>query len=86
MKNNKKEKIALILLGAMLVTNPLTNQYLLRFIDWALIGATKYTVWITLAASAYIVGLLGFYMWQSRSVVKTTPKGKKTKTQAYIPT
>lgn len=81
-----KEKVGLILVGAMFITNPLTGQYVLTLLDEAFREMFIYASWVTLVAAVYMIGLLGFYMWKSREVVKTTPKAKKSPKVAYIET
>lgn len=80
---NIKEKVALLLTVAMLVTNPVTGQYVqiameLAFNQLFLIGS-----YVSLVAGVYICGLIAWNMYASREKVNI-PKHSKGKAGKYI--
>lgn len=79
-----KERLALVLLVAMLLTNPLTGQYVLQGLDWAFQQMFLYGAWVTLVATIYLIGLMAYYYRRSQKI-NIPAKGKK-KSQAYITT
>lgn len=82
-----KEKTGLVLIVATILTNPLTGQYVLTGLDMLFQLFFVYGSWVSLAASVYIVGLILWYMYQSREVVNIPSKKHKTqKTGKYITT
>lgn len=80
-----KERIAVILILAMLVTNPLTGQYINLAIDWVFQQLFIYGSWIGIAGSVYIAGLL-FYNNYKAARLNVPAKTHKTKAQAYLET
>lgn len=84
MKITLKNKIALGLIAATIITNPLPGQYVLQGLDTVFAWMFAHMAWITLITAVYMIGLIFLNMWETREKV-TVPKGK-TKTQAYIKT
>jgi hypothetical protein len=79
-----KEKVGLVLLGATLVTNPLTNQYVQQGVDWALTEISKQSgAYVTLVTAVFFTGWILVNMYQSGRI-KVPKKTAKTKPQAYI--
>lgn len=77
-----KEKIALALLVAMLVTNPLTGQYVLDGIEYAFTQLFIYGAYVSIVATVYLLGL-GVFYYAKLNKVNIPAKGKN-KTQQYI--
>lgn len=66
MKNIKlRDKIALVLLVAMLVTNPLTGQFIQQGVVWSFDQLFLQGAWISLIAAVYLIALMAFYGHQS---------------------
>lgn len=63
-----KEKLALGLLVAMLLTNPLTGQYVLEGLDRAFSLAFQYGAYVSVVGTVYLMVLLGYYYWRSERV------------------
>lgn len=80
-----KEKVALLLVLAAIVTNPLTGQYVqlgieLLFTEFFRIGA-----WVSLVSGIYVCGLMGWHIWSTRDRVNI-PKGAGKRAGSYIAT
>jgi hypothetical protein len=86
-----KERIALALLLAMLVTNPLTGQYVATGIDKLFGLLFGYGSYVSIVGATYVLGLGVFYYardvhYVADKRVKLPGKGVATQTQAYIET
>lgn len=82
-----KERIGLVLLGATLVTNPLTGQYVYMFMDIAFTAMFSVGAYIALVAGIY-VGILMSVSLYKESRVNVPKKSHKAKvpSSAYIKT
>lgn len=78
-----KEKIAVGSLGAMLVSNPLTGQYVLQGLDWLFSQMFVYGAYVSIATTVYLVGLGAWYYHKSEQV-NIPSKAKATKAQRYL--
>ena len=55
-----KEGIAVILVLASLITNPLTGQYIEQGISWAFEQMFRHGSYISLIAGVYVIGLMTY--------------------------
>lgn len=76
-----KEKVGLVLIFAALITNPLTGQFVLIFLDWIFGQMFIYGAYISLIAGVYVCGLMLWYNYRSSGV--NIPKTAKNKVK-YI--
>jgi hypothetical protein len=72
-----KEKIGLLLIGAALITNPLTGQYVQLAVELAFSQLYLVGAWVSLIAGAYACGLIAWYMYTSRDKVNVPKHGTK---------
>lgn len=80
-----KERVGLVLIGATIIANPLTSQYVIQAVDSALVFVSRQGgAYVTLVAGAYFVGYLFYNMWKNREQIAIPAKGKKTKAQKYL--
>lgn len=80
-----KERIAVVMLLAVIVTNPLTSQYVLRAILRLFDELMLYGAWVTMVACSYAIALFAWHWFQSEQT-KIPAKTKKVKSQDYIAT
>lgn len=84
MKNLKKiplkDKVAIVLILAMVVTNPFLGQYVLDGLDWAFQQMFLRSAWVSLVGASYLLGLTGY-----NSVKSTKTHIPKTKKSGTIP-
>jgi hypothetical protein len=71
-----KEGIAIILLLASVITNPLTGQYINQGIDWVFTQMFLYGAYISLVTAVYLIGLMVYLYIKSTKV--NIPKSKKS--------
>lgn len=83
-----KNKIGLIVLMVMIVTNPLSGAHVLELLDIIFQQLFLLSPYISMAGAVYLTGLLGYYMYQGREQVKVPSKPKKraVPTKAYLET
>ena len=77
-----KEKAAVGVLLAMLLTNPLTGQYVLGALDWVFQQMFFYGAYVGIVGTLYLIGLGGFYYVKLNRV--EIPVKSKKKTEKYI--
>lgn len=80
---NIKEKIGLALVSAMLLTNPVTSQFVELTIEKVFNRLVMVGAYVTLAAGIYAVGYMAWNIWDSRERVNI-PKHSKGKAGKYI--
>lgn len=66
MSKYNRSKITIAMAIAMLITNPLTGQYVVAFTDWLFEQMFTYGAWITVVACAWIIGVLLLNVWETR--------------------
>lgn len=80
-----KERVAALMLLAVILTNPLTSQYVLRAVLWVFDELVLYGAWVTMVACSYFMALMAWHWFQSDKT-KIPPKTKKSRPTAYIET
>lgn len=80
-----KEKIGLGLVLAMVVTNPLTGQYVNQIIDWGFQQLFLHGAWVSLVGGSYLMALLVFQIIKSYRI-NIPAKSAKTEKQRYLTT
>lgn len=80
-----KERIGVLMLLAVIVTNPLTSQYVQRAILRVFDQLVLYGAWVTMVAASYAIALFAWHWFQSEQT-KIPAKSKKVKSQDYIAT
>lgn len=78
-----QDKVASGLLIAMLVTNPLTGQFVMQAVVWAFDTMLLYGAYISIVTTVYIMGLGMFYYAKSEQT-NVPSKKSKAKPQAYL--
>lgn len=78
-----KERIGVLLLLAVIVTNPLTSQYVLRGILKVFDQLMLYGAWVTMVACSYAIALFAWHWFQSEQT-KIPAKSKAKKSQDYL--
>jgi hypothetical protein len=77
------ERIALVVILAMIATNPLTGQYVMVGIELAFQQMFIYGAYVSLAGLAYLMGLMAYHYVKSTKV-NIPAKTANTKAQAYL--
>ncbi len=74
-----KEKIGAGLLILVIMTNPLTGQYVFKAFDYAF----RESAWLTLLGAVYGIGLIAYNTWNSREKNNIPSLFSKTIHQKY---
>lgn len=73
-----KEKIGLVLGAAALITNPLTNQYIIDGITRFLVFISRNSgAYVTLITAVYFIGFIFYSLWMSRERTHVPKKSAK---------
>lgn len=79
MKVPSKEKVGLVLITATIITNPLTNQYIIDGITRFLVFISRNSgAYVTLVTAAYFIGFIFYSLWMSRERTNIPQKSAKT--------
>lgn len=77
------ERTALVVIVAMLVTNPLTGQYVMNAVDWGFAQLFIYGSYVSLIGTVFLMGL-GIYYYIKSSKIKIPKKNANTEKQKYL--
>jgi len=91
MKNKIKRtsnvnKVALIALLGLAITNPWSVGYIGAGIDTAVVYFTLYSIYVFVASSVIAVGVIIYFMWANREPkmnLRETHRNQKTKNKNY---